>query len=282
MQNILYLGPVGTNSHMAAEEFIKVEKIEDAKLIPCGTIKSIIQEIDQNSDLTAIVPIENSIEGVVRETLDNVIRTKDRSVVISKEMIVPIHHCLISKARDISAIKTIISHPQAIAQCQGFILKTFGDGIKVMNAPSTSDAVVSLLERDENFAAIGNAKAAEFYGIPVLKSNINDEDDNKTRFVYLSRKQGKKTGKDKTSIVFSTDNKPGALVRILDVFRKEDVNLSYIDSRPSKRDLKEYGPYIFFVDCDIHCSDEKFQKVLFEIKPFITFYRCIGSYPRVL
>ena len=129
-------------------------------------------------------------------------------------MVFPIHHCLISKAKDISAIKTIISHPQAIAQCRGFILKTFGDGIKVMNAPSTSDAVVSLIEKDGTFAAIGNAKAAEFYGIPVLKSNINDEDDNKTRFVYLSRNLVQPTGRDKTSIVFSTDNKPGALVKI--------------------------------------------------------------------
>ena len=280
MHNILYLGPVGTNSHMAAEEFVKKEKIKDAKLIPYGTIKSIIREIDQKPSLTAIVPIENSIEGVVRETLDNVIRTKDKSVVISKEIIFPIHHCLISKANDISTIKTIISHPQAIAQCQGFILKTFGDDIKIVNAPSTSDAVMSILEKDNTFAAIGNKKAAEFYGIPILFFNINDEDDNKTRFVYLSREISKPTGKDKTSIVFSTDNKPGALVRILDVFRQENVNLSYIDSRPSKIDLKEYGPYIFFADCEIHCSDEKFRRVIGKIKPFITFYRCIGAYSR--
>lgn len=279
MQDILYFGPAGTNTHMAAKKFVEAEKIKDANLIPKRTIKTVISEIDQNPELIGIVPIENSTEGMVRETLDNIIRTKDQNVVISKEMVFSINNSLISKAKDFSSIKTIISHPQPIAQCQKFISKNFGDNIKLVNSSSTADAVISLLDKDDSFAAIGNDIAAEFYSMPVLASNISDEDDNKTRFVCVSRNRPAESGKDKTSIVFSTDNKPGALVRILEVFRDAQINLSYIDSRPSKRDLRECGPYIFFADCDIHCENEKFKSVLKKIQPLITFYRFIGSFP---
>lgn len=279
LQDILYLGPPGTNTHMAAEIFIKTQQLKHINLIPKRTIKSIIADVDNNPDLAGIIPIENSIEGFVRETFDNIIRTKDKNVVISKEMIIPIKHCLISKAEDFSSIKTIISHPQAIAQCQKFIMNNFGDGVKIVNAPSTSDAVVSLLEKDVSYAAIGNEKAAEFYNVPIRSYDISDEDDNKTRFVFISRACPSPSGHDKTSIVFSADDKPGSLVKILEVFGKEDVNLSYLESRPAKKDLGQFGPYIFFADCDVHCEDEKFKKVLCEIKPFIGFYRFIGSYP---
>ncbi len=279
MQNILYLGPQASNSYIAAEKFVELENLENINLIPKGSIKNIIDAVDENQDLIAVVPIENSIEGIVRETMDNLIRTADESVVISRELILPISNCLISKAKEISQIKTIVSHPQAIAQCHGFISKFFHDDVKIINSSSTSDAVKSLIEQDETFAAIANAKAAEYYSIPVLEKSISDDKDNKTRFVCLSRQQKNKTDNDKTSLVFATDNKPGALVEALKIFQDLEINLSYIDSRPSK---KNFGTYTFFVDCEVHSEDEKFKEALNRLRKTITFYRFLGSFPKSL
>lgn len=270
MNKILFFGPCGSNTQIAAEKLSLAGILE-----PVGSIKKIIDLIDQNSDLMGVVPIENSIEGTVRETIDNLSRTKDEKVQIVREIILPIEHCLITRAKDFSQVQKIYSHPQALAQCNGFINKNF-PGAEVIAASNTAEAVRIVSEQDESFAAIANEKAAEIYNVPVLARGISDEKDNQTRFVLIGREQLPKSGKDKTSFVFSTVNQAGALADVMRVFKKYDINLSYIASRPSK---KEFGTYSFFIECDAYIADESLRAAIEEINPLTTFIRFVGSYP---
>jgi chorismate mutase/prephenate dehydratase len=271
MEKILYLGPNGSYTQIAAEKLA-----ENQELVATNSIKKIIDTIDQNQNILGVIPIENSIEGIVRESIDNLVRTEDTTVQIIKEIILPISHCLITKATNIEQIKKIYSHPQALAQCNGFITKNLPNA-EIIATSSTAEAVKQISTQDETFAAIANQKAAQIYQIPILMTEINDEPDNQTRFVLIGRQQLPKTGKDKTSFAFSTANKAGALVDVMSVFKKHAINLSYIDSRPSK---KEFGTYTFFIECDAYITDENLQATLKEIKPLTTFVRFIGSYPK--
>lgn len=276
-QHIVYLGPPGSYTEIAAESFI--DKFDNS-IVFDKTLKSsilqVIEAVDNNSGNIGVVPIENSIEGIVRETVDNLAKTTSR-VMITGEIIVPISHCLISKAENISKIDKIISKPEAIAQCQYYIANNLRDDVEKVSATSTSEAVKQLINLPENYAAIGTSKAAEIYGLNIIAKNINDEKDNLTRFVSLGAKVPEKTGKDKTSIAFSACNQPGALVDILAVFKENNLNLSYIESRPSK---KVFGDYTFFIDFEGHIDDTEVQKTIGKIAPLVNFYRFLGSYPK--
>lgn len=270
MNKILFFGPYGSNTQIAAEKFSL-----DGFLEPVASIKKIIELIDQNPDLMGVVPIENSIEGTVRETIDNLVRTKDDKVQIVRVVTLPIEHCLITRAKDFSQVKQIYSHPQALAQCNGFITQNFPDA-EIIAASNTAEAVKIISDKDASFAAIANEKAAEIYNVPILARGISDEKENQTRFVLIGREQFPKSGKDKTLFVFSTINQAGALADVMQVFKKYNINLSYIASRPSK---KEFGTYSFFVECDAYFEDESLKSAIEEIMPLTTFIRFVGSYP---
>lgn len=269
---LFYLGPEGTNTQIAAE-LLSAGEI----LTPSNSFKKIINEVDKNPNYKGVIALENSLEGIVRESIDNLIRTKDPTLRIVKEVILPISHCLITKANDIKDIKVLYSHPQALGQCQNYINTNLDQNIKIMATPSTSEAVKMLKDKDKTHAAIANQKAASLYNINILKQGINDEPDNKTRFVLLGREQLEKTGNDKTSFAFSTQNKAGALVDVMSVFKKYDINLSYIDSRPSK---KLFGTYTFFIECDAYIEDDNLIDAIQEIEHLTTFIKFIGSYPK--
>ena len=275
-QNILYLGPAGSYTEIAAECFMKNLNYSNLNKMPKSSILQLIGSVDNNSGNMGVVPIENSIEGIIRETVDNLVKTTSR-VMITGEVIIPISHCLISKAEDISKIDKIISKPEAIAQCHYFIANNLKDGTEKIPASSTSEAVKQLVDLPENYAAIGTAKAAEIYGLKIIARNINDEKDNLTRFVSLGAKIPDQTGNDKTSIALSACNQPGALVDILMVFKENNLNLSYIESRPSK---KVFGDYTFFIDFEGHIEDAGVQKTIGKIAPLVHFYRFLGSYPK--
>lgn len=275
IKELLFLGPEGTYCEIAKNQFLSLIPQKDITQIPFATVKSIIEYIDNNPSAAGIIPIENSIEGIVRETMDNLLNIKDPSVQITAETVIPINHCLVSKAKDIKKIKKIISHPQALAQCQNFINKHFGCDIEQVEKASTSKAAQELESFDDSYAAIANKRTAELYKLNLLSKNINDEKDNKTRFIMLSRCTTTQTDSDKTSIAFATKNQPGALVKVLNVFDALNINLSYIDSRPSKKNL---GEYIFFADFEGHIKDEPTQKVLDLIKLNTNYIKLLGSY----
>lgn len=277
IKELVFLGPEGTYCEIAKNQFLRLIPAGNIQQLPFSTVKSIIEYVQNNEFSAGVVPIENSIEGVVRETMDNLLNVKDGNLRITAETVIPVNHCLLSRSRDIKKIKKIISHPQALAQCQNFIAKHFGSDIEQIEKASTSKAAKELCELDETYAAIANQRTAELFKLNILAKNINDENDNKTRFIMLSRCNTTPSDNDKTSIAFATKNQPGALVKVLNVFDSLNINLLYIDSRPSKKNL---GEYVFFTDFEGHIEDESVRKVLDLIKLNTNYIKVLGSYRR--
>ncbi len=277
---ILFFGPKGSYTDTAKDNFVEKFNLDVAEEIPQNAIISILHKLDEVQDekTFAVIPIENSIEGVVRETLDNLTRLKDRNIKILAEIALPIEHCLITRAERFGEIKTISSYTQGIAQCREYIEVNFSPDVTINTSGSTAQAVKDLLHQDSSFAAIASQKAAEIYGFPVLAKGINDEKDNKTRFVLIGRGETPRTGQDKTSITFSTENTHGALCKVLNILNKYEINMSYIDSRPSKKFL---GEYTFYIDIDGHVKDEKVAKALFELLPYTKLFRHLGSFGKM-
>lgn len=276
IRKLLFLGPKGSYSDFAKNKFI------DAFALNCvstnlKSISGVIKALkDENSeDIVAVIPIENSIEGIVRETLDNLSSLKKEDYKIIAETTMNVEHALIGFADKISDIKVVRSHPQALAQCKTFLQNNFPDTLIEEATLSTSAAVRSLFENDKSIAAIGSVDCAKMYEIPVIEEKINDENNNQTRFILLGKFIAPQTGNDKTSITFSTENKAGALSKILNILDEYNLNMSYIDSRPSK---KELGEYVFYIDFEGHMNDINVQKAFEEIKKFVKMFHVIGTY----
>jgi prephenate dehydratase len=231
-----------------------------------------MQSVADGESEYGIVPIENSIEGPVGITLDSLAHKFDLK--IYNEIIIPINQNLIvNPGATMSDIEDVYSHSQAIAQCQEFIQK---NKIQPHYAVSTANAAKNIVG-DKTKAAIGNSKAAELYNLEILKANIQDTDNNETKFVVLSKEDHEPTGADKTSIIFSIyEDKPGGLYNILGIFQKNDINLTKIESRPSKKGL---GKYLFFVDFEGHRNDVIIKNIIKEIDKNTYFLKILGSYP---
>lgn len=231
-----------------------------------------MKSVEEGVNSKGVVPIENSIEGPVGLTLDLLVHEFDLK--IEQEIILSINHNLLSKNQTtIEDIQDVYSHSQALAQCQNYLEKR---NMKAHFTLSTAAAAKSIGEI-ENAAAIGTLKVAELYDLKVIDRNIQDVDNNKTRFVVLSKNDHGLTGNDKTSILFSLfDDNPGGLHEILGVFAKNNINLTKIESRPSKEGL---GKYIFFVDFEGHQSEKKVKNILNIIKTKTSFTKVLGSYP---
>lgn len=276
VEKVAFLGPGGSYTEMAKDHFCQKYEI-GAYQEPMKTIKSVLEFVDENPNSIGILPIENSVEGAVRSTIDNLIRTKNENIKILSEFVMPIKHCLLSRTTELYSITGLISHPQAIAQCQNFIHNEMSRHLNVIEVASTAEAARSLQNYNLTYAAIGSEKTAELYNLNILKDNISDDPDNKTRFALIGDFETPKTENDNTTLAFSTENKPGALLNILQIFHNYEINLSYIDSRPSKT---KFGEYTFFVDFDGHISEEKIINVLKEVKSHTSYYRLVGSYER--
>jgi len=275
IKNIIYLGPTGSYTQIAAEKFC-ANFASDAKKDYFSTITKIVREIDEkgapeNEGLFAVLPIENSIEGVVRETVDALAAAKNNPQIIA-QTVIPIQHCLIGSGKK-EDVRRIISHPQAISQCSGYIAANFGKNIEVISANSTSAAVSMLEGKDADYASIANEFCAGLYGAKVIDKNINDVKENFTRFVLVGKRYLPDTPKTRTSIAFSTKNEPGALLEILKIFQAHNLNLIYLESRPSRRLL---GEYVFFADIDR--GEEEIRNALGEIRAASDFYKFFGSY----
>lgn len=276
VEKIAYLGPGGSYTEMAKDIFCQRYEI-NAYQEPMKTIKSVLEFVDNTPNSIGILPIENSIEGAVRETIDNLIRTKNENIRILSEFVMPIKHCLLARTTELYSITGVISHPQALAQCQNFIHNELPRHLEVIEVASTSEAARKLEEYNLTYASVGSSKTAQAYNLNVLRENINDDPDNKTRFALIGDFETPKSQNDNTTLAFSTENKPGALLEILQIFHDFGINLSYIDSRPSKT---KFGEYTFFVDFDGHISEEKIAKVIEEVKAHTQYYRLVGSYER--
>ncbi len=276
IRKLLFLGPKGSYSDFAKNKFIEAFGLKCVST-NLKSISGVIKALkDENSkDIVAVIPIENSIEGIVRETLDNLSSLKKEGYKIIAETTMNVEHALIGFADKKSEIKVVRSHPQALAQCKKYLQDNFSDSLIEEATLSTSAGIRSLTPEDKSIAAIGSVECAKMYDIPVIETNINDEANNKTRFILLGKFISPQTGNDKTSITFSTENKAGALSKILTILDEYGLNMSYIDSRPSK---KELGEYVFYIDFEGHINDTNVQGAFEEIKKFVKMFYIIGTY----
>ncbi len=261
-----FLGPVGTFTEEAAA-------LVGNNLVAFDTILQVLDAVEKNEVDVGVVPIENSIEGPVGITLDLLVH--DYDLKIKREIIIPIsHNLLINPKTNINNIKFVNSHMQALSQCRNFIESL---NVVVNATPSTS-AAAEMVKGNNNSAAIGTKRAAEIYGLKIVETDIQDYKNNVTRFVVISKKDHRRTGNDKTSIVFSiVEDKPGGLYEILGLFADNNINLTKIESRPSKEKL---GNYIFFVDLEGHRTDELIRYILNIIRSKVGYIKVLGSYPK--
>lgn len=268
MKKLYFLGPKGTYSELAAN--IVKEKIKNVELEAISTIAKIVDLVNKSGNI-GVLPVENSIEGIVRSTIDNIYQS---DVKIQMQLDIKVEHCLVSKNSNIKEIKHIISHPQALAQCQKYILENFDEKIDLIPSNSTACAGESLKENDETYCAIVSPALANQLKYNILDKNIGDIKENKTRFIVISKKNLHLGKNSRTSFVFNTKNKPGELLKILSIINNHNLNLIYLESRPSK---EVFGEYNFFADLDK--GMEEIKDALVEIEKECNFYKLLGSYP---
>ncbi len=270
-RRLAFLGPPGTYSEEAALRYDG-----EARLLPFVSISAVAAAVESRMADEGVVPIENSLEGPVTETLDTLIH--DSKLSVRDEIVLKIEHLLLARpGTKPGEVKVISSIPQALAQCRGFVERCFPRAA-LEAALSTAAAVEEVVGR-EGAAAIGNRRAADLYGAEVLAEAIQDRKTNLTRFVVLSPQDHPPTGDDKTSLAFAfaVEDRPGLLVSALEEFSSRGINLSKIESRPSKERL---GVYIFLADLDGHRTEQPLADCLERVKEKCSFFRVLGSYPR--
>ena len=262
-----YLGPDGSFSHTAAMlkfgQSVEYESLAD--------IRSIFDEVSKGHCDLGLVPVENTIGGGVIETLDALI---DSDVKICSEVLMAIHHNLLANCA-LESVEKIYSKPEVFAQCRNWLSATFKEA-KTVPVASTARAA-QMASQEDGAAAIGSTVAAELYGLNVVCENIEDITNNVTRFLVTAREDAKATGEDKTAILFSTAHKAGALADVLDVLKQYDINLTNIESRPSR---KREWEYYFFMDFIGHRTEEKVQKGLEEARKHCLQLSILGSFPK--
>ncbi len=265
---IAYLGPKATFTHLASiHHFGRSANFRQKRNIP-----EIFDEVERDRVNYGVVPIENSTEGVVNNTLDMFV---DSNLKICAEILLEVSHHLLSITGKMENVEKVYSHPQAIAQCRDWLENNLPN-IPVLDVASTAVAAQNAAD-DPSVAAIASEFAATLYNLKTLKRKIEDNINNFTRFLVIGKKELEKSGRDRTSIMFSIKDAVGALYKILEPFARNDVNLTKIESRPLK---KKAWQYIFFLDMEGHVSDDGVKKTLKELDNNSVFLKVLGSYPR--
>jgi chorismate mutase / prephenate dehydratase len=264
---VAFLGPEATFSHLAAQAYFGTSTC----FMPQPTIFNVFDEVEKGKIQYGVVPVENSLEGSINLTLDQLISTP---LTIRAELFLRIRHCLLSKADRLDEITRVYSIPQVLAQCQGW-LRTHLPRCTLVEAESTA-AAARIVQRESNGAAIGSSLAATTYDLNILSEGVEDHSSNTTRFLVIGSGQGKPTGKDKMSILFGTPHSPGALYRTLRPFARRQINMMKIESYPVKDRLWEY---LFFVDFRGHMEDMEIIGCMEDLKKATTYLKVLGAYP---
>lgn len=271
--SIAHLGPPGTYAEVAALAYAHtLEKDTGSQplLCPYPSIAQTLHSVAQGQADLAVVPVENSIEGSVTVTLDTLWQLD--TLQIQQALILPIKHALLSRASSLDELQTVHSHPQALAQCQGWLEKML-PSVQLIATNSTTEAL-QYLDKDLTAGAIASHRAAQLYNLPVLASGINDYPDNSTRFWVLGKHSS--PGGTHTSLGFSLPaNVPGVLVKPLQVFATRAINMSRIESRPTKRLL---GQYVFFIEIEADARNASVQAALSEFSAHTKIFKVFGSY----
>ncbi|MBE0598769.1 MAG: prephenate dehydratase [Desulfuromonadales bacterium] len=265
---VAFLGPQATFTHLAAMQRFGLS----AQLVPQKSIPAIFEEVQRGRADYGVVPVENSTEGVVSHTLDMFMSS---DLQVCAEVLLEISHDLLSRNGSLEAVRKIVSHPQALAQCRAWLEENLPD-IPLVDVGSTALAAQMAAE-DESAAAVASEMAATLYGLQVVKKKIEDNPHNFTRFLVIGRRSPERSGRDKTSVMFSVRDEPGILYRMLEPFSKRDINLSKIESRPMKSKAWEY---IFFLDIEGHVAEDNVKAAIDELHGYCQFLKVLGSYPK--
>jgi chorismate mutase/prephenate dehydratase len=269
---IAFLGPEGTFTEAAALKRFGGAIQEQS----CSTIDEVFRAVASGTVHYGVVPVENSSEGAVGRTLDLLMNT---TLQICGEVIMPIHQCLLGQylpgqQSELSAIKSVYSHPQSFGQCQGWLNTHLSHAARI---PVASNAEAARLAAENpHSAAIAGIQAGALFGLQVLTENIEDDASNTTRFLVLGNQQVAPSGRDKTSLVMSTANRPGAVHDLLVPLAKHGVSMTKLESRPARSGLWEY---VFFMDVEGHQDDAKVAAALVELRKVAAFVKVLGSYP---
>lgn len=269
---IAFLGPLGTYSEEAALKQFGLGR----GAVVCGSIDEVFRTLEANQADYGVVPVENSTEGAIGITLDLLLSSPLK---ICGEITLPIHHCLLSKQDDISQISHVFSHSQSLSQCHEWLNKTLPSAQReaVTSNARAAQMIHDLVSTDGTFAAaIASKRAAELFNLNILAENIEDDAKNTTRFLVLGKHDVAASGTDKTSIVMTTKNKPGAMIDLLEPLSRHGVSMTKLESRPSRQSLWDY---VFFVDIEGHQTDAKVQAALQELQMRASFLKVLGSYP---
>jgi chorismate mutase/prephenate dehydratase len=265
--SVAYLGPQGTFSEEAAIKQFGSQ----AMLRPCASIDDVFREVESGAALYGVVPIENSTEGSISRTHDLLLASPLR---ICGEVLLAVHQCLMSKSGKAAAVRKILSHSQSLAQCHEWLNQHCARAKRV---PVVSNAEAArMASKDTAAAAIASRTAAAVYGLKILASNIEDESQNTTRFVVIAAHDAGHSGQDKTSLVMSTRNLPGAVHALLTPLARHGVSMTRLESRPARTGRWEY---LFYVDIEGHQQDSNVAQALAELEEKAAFLKNLGSYP---
>ncbi|MDH5178778.1 MAG: prephenate dehydratase [Gammaproteobacteria bacterium] len=268
--NIAFLGPNGTYTQTAALKHFG----HSVDTLPLATIADVFNEVETGAASYGVVPIENSTEGIISHTLDQFIAS---GLCVCGEVELRIHHCLMGKGADLTGVTKVYSHRQSFGQCRRWLDNNLR-GIERMEVSSNAEAA-RLAASDTTAVAIAGAIAAELYGLNILSRNIEDQVNNTTRFLVIGKRATPPSGDDKTSLLLITDNKPGALYRMLEPLARNGISMTRIESRPSGQGMWNY---VFFVDVEGHQSEPALAKALQDLAETSTKVKVLGSYPRAV
>ncbi|MGI9568073.1 MAG: prephenate dehydratase [Nitrosopumilus sp.] len=267
MIQVSFQGERGAYSEAAAKSFFSDNEITP---IPCTTFAEVLEKTTTDKTDYAVLPVENSLEGSVGESYDLLYTTPLNA---TGEIYHRIEHCLIGIGK-LDEIETVYSHPQALGQCRKFIEL---HGMRTIPTYDTAGSVKIVKELNKkNCACIASKAASTIYGMPIVSEKIANNQNNYTRFLILSKKNSAETGNDKTSIIFSIKHEPGSLYRIIENFHKKNINMTKIESRPTRENTWEYN---FYVDFEGHEKNPKILEILDKIKKETIFLKILGSYP---
>ncbi|HEU5361183.1 MAG TPA: prephenate dehydratase [Candidatus Deferrimicrobiaceae bacterium] len=268
--SVAFLGPRATFTHLACLKHFG----ESADYVAQINVSEVFDAVVRGNADFGVVPIENSSEGIVSNTLDMFV---DHNLLISGEILIEVAHDLLSVTGDIEHVKKVYSHPHAIAQCRTWLERNLKH-VAVFDVESTARAAELAID-DPSAAAIAGEAAAKIYGLKCIRKRIQDNTNNVTRFIIIGRIAPERTGHDKTSVLFSARDEVGALYLMLEPFARHRINLTKIESRPVKKKAWEY---LFFLDMEGHLTDDPVARALDELRMRASYLKILGSYPRAI
>ncbi|MGR9045329.1 MAG: prephenate dehydratase [Gammaproteobacteria bacterium] len=268
--DVAFLGPEGTFTQQAVIKHFG----HAVNTVPATTIAEIFNAVENGHCQFGVVPVENSTEGMINHTLDRFVSSPLK---ICGEVEIRVHQNLLAVAESLDDITEVLSHQQSLAQCRHWLDSNLPHALRT--AVSSNAEAAKLAANSKNKAAIAGKLAAELYHLNIIEQNIEDEPNNTTRFIIIGQQLSAVTGQDKTSLLVSTGNQPGALYKILEPFAQFGIGMLHIESRPSRQGLWDY---VFFIDIEGHAEDEKVSMALDTLKTRVRMLNILGSYPKAV